>query len=557
MRRTTLPLVTVALLVLAGSLAVPATAAPDDSTSPEPVGTGEAGATVLSPASASVLHVSPSGDDGNDGSSPDEAFETIEHALDEAQPGTVIELAPGDYLQDVRTVRDGRADAPITISGPSDAVVRGAGNTYVVEMDHDHHVLEGFTINGRFGKDRKDGYRKKLIYAQGEPDAPLEGLRVLDMTLTGALDECLRLRYSEGSEIARNRIEGCGLEDFRFDVGTDKNGEGVYIGTSPSQTSTPDQSRLNHVHDNTINGGGECVDIKEAATANLIEDNVCTGQLDPDSGAINVRGNENVVRGNTVNGGKGAGVRLGGATADDGTANDIVGNTLGDNEVGGIKFMAAPQGKVCGNTVTGGEAAVGTFASQFDPTAPCGGDPDPDPDPDPGVPRIDVDFSAKSDALDVVSGRKWKVAKGAYRLAKPDTSASAANANLAVHPAPIDGDFDLSARVRPEATNGPADVAIVFGYQGPDQYCFVRLSEDGDGGVFDVDGGTPVRVSELSAPVTPGRFATVEVVRAGDGLTVSLDGSDVATGDASGCGNGQVGFATRDDAARFDDLLVI
>lgn len=49
----------------------------------------------------------------------------------------------------------------------------------------------------------------------------------------------------------------------------------------------------------------------------------------------------------------------------------MVGNVLIDNAVGGIKFMAQPQGQVCGNTVTGSPAAVGTFREQFNPTANC------------------------------------------------------------------------------------------------------------------------------------------------------------------------------------------
>ncbi|CAM9752652.1 unnamed protein product, partial [Discosporangium mesarthrocarpum] len=57
--------------------------------------------------------------------------------------------------------------------------------------------------------------------------------------------------------------------------------------------------------------GNECVDIKEGASYNLIEKNDCGGQLDDDSGGINVRGNYNTIRYNSVRKCHGAGVRIG------------------------------------------------------------------------------------------------------------------------------------------------------------------------------------------------------------------------------------------------------
>ncbi len=384
MRRPIIPLVVVGVLAVVGAVILLGR----DSPPPGPSSSGStrntARPTVEVPAPLNVRFVSPTGSDDNDGSSPERALATIQQALDGAEPGTEVRLAAGTYRQDLRTVQDGRAEAPITIVGPPDAVMQGDGALYIVEVNHDHHVFQGFTIDGRFGEDEEDGYRQKLLYAQGtENGSGVTGLRVLDMTLTNALDECVRLRYfADRNEIAGNTISNCGLKDFEFGGGR-KNGEGIYIGTAPEQTDDernptdePDRSSDNHVHDNRITGGSECIDVKEGATANLIESNTCTGALDSDSGGIDVRGSDNVVRGNTVTGGEGAGIRLGGDDPEDGTGNDVVDNVLRDNDEGAIKFMAAPQGQVCGNTVSGSDVAVGDFADEFDDdevTATCRG----------------------------------------------------------------------------------------------------------------------------------------------------------------------------------------
>ena len=65
---------------------------------------------------------------------------SIQAALDLAQPGDTVLLAPGAYAEVARTVRDGTAAAPIAIAGPAEAVVQG------IEVGHEHHLLCGITI---------------------------------------------------------------------------------------------------------------------------------------------------------------------------------------------------------------------------------------------------------------------------------------------------------------------------------------------------------------------------------------------------------------------------
>ena len=332
------------------------------------------------PAAAATLHVSPDGADRASGSAK-APWRTIQRALKAAQPGDVIELGPGLYLQDVKTVRDGRRGRPITVKGPADAVISGAGAPRVFEVNHDFIELHGFTLDGRVApEERKESYRDKLLYVIGtRPRDGVQGLKVIGMHFRNGGGECLRLRYfAQRNEIAHSTFEGCGVHDFRIKK-SGKNGEGVYIGTAPEQLGrgTPDaasdQSDENWIHHNVFNTqGNECVDIKEGSSRNLVEHNRCTGQLDTNSGGLGSRGSGNVFRYNVVYDNRGAGIRVGGDGERDGIDNDIYGNTFRNNAMGAIRAHRGPQGKVCENVAeNNGTPEMGRFTRELQPTVAC------------------------------------------------------------------------------------------------------------------------------------------------------------------------------------------
>lgn len=334
-------------------------------------------------ASSKSYYVSPSGSDSNSGTVETSPFKTIQKAVDLAQPGDTINLAPGIYLQDVISKRNGEISAPITIKGSKDAIVKGGGKARVIEINHDYLTLKDFTIDGLHNSSGSiSGYRDKLIYLLGkESKSGVTGAKILNMTLKNAGGECIRLRYfASKNEIASNNIQNCGVYDFKFKAGG-KNGEGVYIGTAPEQlkdgknpTSDPDESLENWVHHNEFNTqGNECVDIKEDSKKNIIENNTCTGQKDSDSAGFGSRGDENIFRNNESFGNVGAGVRLGGDTSKDGIKNHVYNNKLYNNQNGGIRFQRFPQGEICGNTFINniGGDSVGNYGSKFDPDKIC------------------------------------------------------------------------------------------------------------------------------------------------------------------------------------------
>ena len=332
--------------------------------------------------SALDYFVSPRGDDGSPGNRRSEPFRTLQHALDIAKPGDRIMLAAGEYWEDVRSVRSGKAGAPIQIVGVEGATIKGAGKGRVMELNHSYISLTNLTFDGRVppGK-RVQDYRDKLLYIMGKNRDGVTGIKITDVVFQNAGGECLRLKYfSHHNEIAHSRFNNCGVWDFRFKDGG-KNGEAIYIGTAPEQLKRnpsrhPDASNNNWIHHNYFDTrGNECVDIKEGASHNLVEHNECTGQRDKNSAGMDSRGSRNIFRYNLIRDNAGAGIRLGGDTAKDGIYNEVYGNTLQDNKRGGLKIMATPQSALCGNTVRPADKKMvqGKHAKGVDPRQPCSG----------------------------------------------------------------------------------------------------------------------------------------------------------------------------------------
>ena len=325
-----------------------------------------------------IYHVSPLGSDDNDGITVNTPMLTIDKALSFTSAGDTIELADGDYYQAVSSVKNGQKDKPITIHGSQKAIIRGTESEgRIVEIKHDFITLDGFTIDGKSGDgSSKDDFRDKLLYVIGtEAKKGVVGLIVRNMIIQNAGGECVRFRYfAISNEISSSTIRNCGIYDFRF-KGGGKNGEGIYIGTAPEQrkdgknpTDDPDDSHSNHIHNNVIETyGNECVDIKEAASKNLIEHNTCQFQQDVNSAGFDARGSYNIFRNNSSKNNLGAGFRLGGDSEADGLYNDVYSNTTSNNKGGAIKIQRVPQGKICGNTIfedidNGNKASAGVKA---------------------------------------------------------------------------------------------------------------------------------------------------------------------------------------------------
>lgn len=272
----------------------------------------------------------------------------IQAALDKVKPGETITIHEGTYSEYIATKTNGTVDKPITIMGQGNVILSGTGdNGRLFSLNHDWYVIEGIKFTNA----------DKLLYAQ-ETDHTV----IKNNEFYQGYGECVRLKYLSSDNIFEgNTVHDCGVGSFVLKDG-DKNGEGVYIGTAPEQlsknpTNVQDQSNNNVIRNNSFNTkGNECVDIKEAATGNIVENNTCTGQKDTESGGFDSRGSGNTFRNNEVFGNLGAGIRFGGDKTTDGLNNSAYGNKIHDNKGYGFKVQRWSQGKICGNTVTNNQA---------------------------------------------------------------------------------------------------------------------------------------------------------------------------------------------------------
>lgn len=77
-----------------------------------------------------TLHVSPTGDDSNPGTDPQNPLQTIQRAADLAQPGDLVLIGPGVYRESVTVPTSGTATHPIVFRGSApDAIIDGADET--------------------------------------------------------------------------------------------------------------------------------------------------------------------------------------------------------------------------------------------------------------------------------------------------------------------------------------------------------------------------------------------------------------------------------------------
>ena len=279
----------------------------------------------------------------------------LQRLVDAARPGDTIRIGPGTYAGGFHTVRSGTAARPIRIVGDGARVVPGEhGGGRLIEIRNDYVELSGFEVIGGTSGIRIEGGRH---------------VRILHNVVRDALGECIRVTHrSSFNEVAYNTVRDCGRRNFNL-IADRKNGEGIYVGTAPEQGG-PDRSDRNWIHDNTITTPAECVDVKEFSTGTLVEHNTCGGGRDPDGAGLSGRGDHVTFRANTVIGGRGAGIRLGGDRRNQGVHAVVTGNRLESPRGYGVKVMRWPQDAICGNGLLDpGRGASNRPGSN--PAAPC------------------------------------------------------------------------------------------------------------------------------------------------------------------------------------------
>lgn len=474
-----------------------------------PTGTGDNCLSSTSTTTGINYFVNPiSGSDANPGTAATAPLKLIQTALNKVKPGDTINLATGTYREKLTTVTNGTATAPITIKGPETgkdqagrykAILYGASR--IVNVDHSYYTFDGFTIDGQEALANtvyptaladaeafknsvtplvKDG---RLIYV-GSADTTLNltGIVIRNMFLSGAGGECIRIRnLAHDNEIADSVIQYCGLFG-KVETGkyTYHNGEGVYIGTSPSSTTQPqyanDSSNNIYVHDNKIHTfGSECLDVKENAHDVRFENNDCGYNDEPlanNGSNIELRSYRNSLKGNVITQSRGYGLKMwtdsgsyqtGGNSAENNNFSTAAGVSITNKQ-------ATAQGSFCGNTFDSANVLYGPLPG--DPKAACPTTPGADTAAPTGVVMsvpaspLSGSVTLSSIASDNVGVSKVEFYKGTSLIGTSTAPASGTAVNgtwqLVWDTKTVaDGTYTLASKAYDASGNGPSASATV------------------------------------------------------------------------------------------------
>lgn len=215
-----------------------------------------------------VLHVDSQRGDSTGNGTEANPIGTVQTALDRAQPGQTIQVAAGEYRvrRPLTTVRNGTADAPITLTGPPDAVIRPAVDIdrmpSLLRIKHDHIHLRGLTLTGLGDSSRPETleqYKVKAVIRVMPPTDTASYLR--DIVVKPD-----RVGHSYWGTINHKRANHVEIGEFEVigpagagyvltDEPNKHAGEIVYLGTPPGavlQNVVPkwgiDESHAIHVH---------------------------------------------------------------------------------------------------------------------------------------------------------------------------------------------------------------------------------------------------------------------------------------------------------------------
>ena len=272
-------------------------------------------------------------------------------ALEEAGPGTSIQLAPGIYVGQFVATGVGTKEQPIALCGPSEAILDGGGvdDGYVLHLDSaSNWIIEGFTIrNGQKG-----------LMADGLTHSTIRALTVSEIG-----DEAVHLRrFSTDNVIEANTIFDTGLRKPKY-------GEGIYIGTAESNwcditACEPDKSDRNMIRDNNIaRTTAESVDVKEGTSEGVVSGNTFDGTLITGADSwVDIKGNNWLVEGNVGTTSPLDGFQTHEVVDGWGTGNIFRANTANVNG-SGFGFSLTPELDnvvECGNTASGAGEGVST-----------------------------------------------------------------------------------------------------------------------------------------------------------------------------------------------------
>ena len=253
-------------------------------------------------------------------------------AVDQAGPGTVVEMAPGTYSDQINLTANGTAANPIWICGPRSAVVNVGSiqNNHGIQISNSSNlVIAGMTVTNSL---------------KGISVIRSTNVTVADTLIDNVGYEGIHLRaFTTDSTVVGNTITNTGQRNPFY-------GEGIYIGTSENnwcaQTNCkPDHTDNVRVLENHISRtGSQPIEVKEGTSNGIIRDNVIDGANMPRANEwVKVKGNDWTIEGNQGTHSPLHGFAVNGSVTGWGLRNTFIDNS-GAVDAGGYAFFIYEKG---------------------------------------------------------------------------------------------------------------------------------------------------------------------------------------------------------------------
>ncbi|WP_104138157.1 right-handed parallel beta-helix repeat-containing protein [Cryobacterium sp. Y62] len=277
----------------------------------------------------------------------------------QAQPGTVIKMAPGTYNAQINMTVNGTASNPIWVCGPRTAVVNAGSiqNNHGIQVSNSSNlVVAGMTVTNSL---------------KGISVIRSKNVTIADTLVDNIGYEGIHLRaFTTDSKVVGNTIRNTGKRDPFY-------GEGIYIGTSDAnwcaQTNClPDRTDRTLLMANNISlTGAQPIEVKEGTSNGIIRDNVINGANAMPRAAewVKVKGNDWQIYHNEGTNSTMHGFAVNGSVAGWGLRNVFFDNTVPVNAAG-FGFFIHEQGSkgasgtkvYCSNTVTAAGSGFSNLA---------------------------------------------------------------------------------------------------------------------------------------------------------------------------------------------------
>ena len=201
------------------------------------------------PIPAITLYVRASGDDANDGSTPDSALKSLSAATKRLGPGSTLVVGPGTYTEQVVAPTGASATLPVTfladptglstndVAGPVVIDATGLGSSAFLLDGAPNVVIDGFSITGASGRNmagieitnKSDGAIVRNCQVFSNLAGPADGIAVRDSDNVLLFNNLIYDNGRRGVLIGGNGSDNARLINNTIVNNTDR---GIAIGTS-------------------------------------------------------------------------------------------------------------------------------------------------------------------------------------------------------------------------------------------------------------------------------------------------------------------------------------